>query len=138
MILKESRSPEVGPFFVIDGVVYPFTEDYRTAEGGYPGLSIGGSSVHYKSWRSIKALVPEARDKDYDYYPRGRVTYDVKKDTFNLYLDHCITADQIENIIDELNLPRSKTEVKYDEHYQCHMCNSSYVDITENYEYGEN
>ena len=60
---------------------------------------------------------------DFDYYPRGRIVYSIKDDMFLIYFDKCI-ANHIKEIV--CTLPKEKTKLCYDEHYQCHMCNKQY------------
>lgn len=38
-------------------------------------------------------------DKEYDYFPRAEIVYDLKKQNYIIYLDKCITAAQLEEII---------------------------------------
>lgn len=130
-ILKESRVPEVGPFYIIDGVVFADTESYKdVVEIGHNRDS---NNTHYDYWKVLQSVYQELRNVDYDYYPRGRVVYSSSEDKFYLYVDDCIKdMKSVRAIIDELNLPHRKVEIKSDEHYQCHNCNKDYVDISEN------
>lgn len=133
MKLKESRSPNVGPFYVIDGVVYADTDDIREVNTSPVGFK-DSNNGHYDYWRSLQKYFPEYRKVDYDYYPRGRVVYNTKDDKYYLYADKCILKDQklIDAIEDELNLPYDKVVAGDDEHYQCHECSEDYIGIFEN------
>ena len=132
MRLKESRSPNVGPFYVIDGVVYSDADDIRDVDVSPAGFR-DSNNGHYDYWRSLQRYYPEYRNVDYDYYPRGRVVYSTKDDKYYLYADKCILNSQklIDAIEEELNLPYDKVVVGEDEHYQCHECNEDYADIWE-------
>ena len=133
MILTESLIPEVGPFYVIDGVVYPDSEPVRDIEVSPSGHK-DSNNTHYDFWKFMQRLYPELRNIDYDYYPRGRVVYNSKEDTYNLFIDKCLNnMKDIRNIISELNLPMKKVKVDFDEHYQCYNCDADYVNISENY-----
>lgn len=131
-IIKESLCPEVGPFYIIDGAVFNDTEPVKDMIDQL--VVLDSSNTHYDYWKALQRIYPEFRNIDYDYFPRGRVVYDRKKCQYNLFIDKCITSKEITEIINELNLPRNKVVTDYDEHYQCHACNSDYVNISENYE----
>lgn len=132
-IILESSSPEVGPFYVIDGEVFPDTESIRDIETNSLGNK-DSDETHYRYWKILKLLYPEFKNKDYDYYPRGRVVYSNTEDIYKLFVDPCVSKSEINKIISELNLPKSKVKVdQSDEHYHCSMCNPNYVGISENY-----
>ena len=133
-ILKESLTPEVGPFYVIDGAVFADSESYKEVFPNNLGF-IDSNNNHYDYWHSLQRFYPEFRRLDYDYYPRGRVIYNSKEKKFHLYADQCILDDEslIDAIIEELSLPAASTIVGDDEHYQCHNCNPDYLKIAENY-----
>lgn len=135
MVIKESLSPEIGPFYVIDGVVYGDTDDVRDIETSPLGMK-DSTRTHYDYWKALSRVYPEYRRLDYDYFPRGRIVYNVKTKEYKVYADPCILANESvkDSIIDEFNLPRNNTKFDTDEHYQCHSCNKEYVDISENYE----
>lgn len=133
-IINESYAPQVGPFYVIDGAVFDDTESVRDLIDHGNGFKDSDNS-HYDFWKYLQRVYREFRTIDYDYYPRGRVVYNTKDDTYYLYLDKCIqNMKSIRTIISELNLPLKKVEVKSDEHYQCHECSEDYIGISENYE----
>lgn len=65
--------------------------------------------------------------KEFDYYPRGRVIYNIKEKIYYIYHDNCIKEDELNEIIDKYKDKDYK--VLLDEHYSCHNCNKDYVDI---------
>ena len=65
--------------------------------------------------------------KDYDYFPRGRVVYDMTTESFVIYKDNCIGGDEMKVFLE--NYEKVRCRVERDEHYQYHMCNSNYVDL---------
>lgn len=132
-IIKESYSPEVGPFYIIDGVVFADTECARDLVDRGNGFKDSDNS-HYDYWKILQKLYREFRDIDYDYYPRGRVVYSCKEDLYYVYLDECIRdMKNVREILIELNIPIRKVEIKTDDHYKCHSCNKDYVEISENF-----
>jgi hypothetical protein len=67
---------------------------------------------------------------DYDYFPRGRVVYDLKSKKYTLYIDRCLNDPEIiRSIAVEFGLPeKGGYGVRFDEHCQCHRCNKDYVE----------
>ncbi|MDO4488151.1 MAG: hypothetical protein Q4B67_03590 [Eubacteriales bacterium] len=64
---------------------------------------------------------------DYDYYPRGRVVYRIKDETFVVYGDRCIDKELREFFNGYAqNNPEHRYVFEHDEHYQCHSCNRDY------------
>lgn len=60
---------------------------------------------------------------DFDYFPRGRVVYNVKEECYYIYHDKCIKN------LDEL-LEKYKNDnykICTDFHYQCKNCNKNYI-----------
>lgn len=135
MVIKESLSPKIGLFYVINGIVYGDMNDVRDIEPSPLGLK-DSNNTHYGYWKfHMKSYYPEYRRLDYDYFPRGRIIYNPKSDEYVVYMDKCLDNEKSKDlIIDEFNLPRDKTRFDSDEHYQCHSCNEEYVDVSENYE----
>ena len=60
---------------------------------------------------------------DFDYFPRGRVVYNLKEKCYYIYHDKCIT-DLSEILKDYKNEPY---RVCSDFHYQCKNCNKDYI-----------
>ena len=60
---------------------------------------------------------------DFDYYPRGRVIYNIKEDCYYIYHDKCIT--NLSEILKDYK--DSKYKICTDYHYQCYKCNKNYV-----------
>lgn len=128
-IINESKSPSVGPFYVIGTRVISANDPIRDV------LPIGDSkdsdNSHYKLWKALQRNNPSLKKFDYDYMPRGRVVYNVKTREFNIMIDSDITDEDVKNIADEFGIPSGSYKVLHDEHYKCHLCNQDYVNITE-------
>ena len=60
---------------------------------------------------------------DFDFFPRGRVVYNVKEKCYYIYHDKCIT--DLTEILK--NYENEEYKVCTDYHYQCHKCNLNYV-----------
>jgi hypothetical protein len=90
---------------------------------------------HQEFWEAIQdAFISEGinyklTERDYDFYPRGRVLYSVKENMFIVYLDRCMIGKQeiIDEIVSRMNLPKDCFKVMPDFHYQCAACNKLYV-----------
>ena len=56
---------------------------------------------------------------DFDYFPRGRIVYNTKENTFYIYYDKCLEG-KLDELIQDF-------EGENDFHYQCHKCNKNYI-----------
>lgn len=60
---------------------------------------------------------------DFDFFPRGRVVYNLKEECYYIYHDKCITdLSEILQKYQGLNY-----KICTDFHYQCHKCNKGYI-----------
>ena len=108
---EESR----GVFWVIDGdlLAFPFVP------GSTSGVSKSGLTYNYKNlWPDIK---PRGNNKNFDYYPRGRVEFNGQGKPI-VYMNPNIDESLIPDIKVEFGL-RSDTEIRYDnrQHYKCYL-----------------
>lgn len=60
---------------------------------------------------------------DFDYFPRGRVVYNLKEKCYYIYHDKCIK--DLSEILERYKNENYK--ILEDFHYQCHKCNKNYV-----------
>ena len=132
-IKNEARTPEVGIIYFINGELYIDGTPVREAE--HYGEFLIHSKDHYTYWEeelssSRSPIHLLAKNKDYDYYPRGRVVYNTVGDRIFVYLDRCIINDEesVKKILSMMHLPKTKSEISGDEHYQCAKCNRNYVE----------
>ena len=117
----------IGIFFVVDSVVI---HDALPIEQGERYGDCVEYGAHYDYWLSLKpTTVAESAFKShaYDYYPRGRAIFDVKHNQVKLYVDRCIDEVALVAIRKVFTLPNN-TRIGYDEHYQCHCCNKTFID----------
>ena len=113
---------QVGLFFVVNGNILFHGCSLNEAEN-YGDFKIFNRS-HLEIWDEYYFSLYKV---EYDYFPRGRITYNKKQEKFWLYKDCCIEKNLIE---DKLIKQRYQPiEIKEDEHYQCHLCNLNYVRI---------
>lgn len=113
---------QVGLFFVVKGNILFHGCSIEEAEN-YGDFKIYNKS-HFEIWdenyyRKYKV--------DYDFYPRGRITFNVKQNSYWIYRDTCIPDDILEKWIIEHEYKR--VAIKEDEHYKCNLCNLNYVEI---------
>lgn len=117
----------IGIFFVLDGVLISDTLSVEQCQQ-YGNHAEHGA--HYDYWSTLKpnnAAESTFKAHAYDYYPRGRVVFDIKQHQVKLYADRCIDAAVLSAISTAFELPNN-TRISYDEHYQCHRCNQMFVD----------
>lgn len=118
----------VGIFFKVTGSFLIDSVRLEAAEPYGDAIQYGG---HYNFHEKCKpSTVQEHRFRlhDYDYYPRGRVVYLPKRNIYILYIDPCLTYDDVQQIINLFGLDGQHVEVADDEHYRCSGCNASYLE----------
>lgn len=109
----------IGLFFCVDGkfLIDKVSKDSAAVYGDFLINPRSHHDVWNKKYRRILGV-------DFDYYPRGRVTYRKSDDTYIVYCDKCID-EQVKAAIG--NIDDCNILFERDEHYQCHMCNEDYV-----------
>lgn len=114
---------KVGLFFFFNND-FAFTGCDLTDAQEYGDFLVYDES-HYAAWERFSgdALV-DGRRVDYDYFPRGRVTYRKSDDTFIIYYDKCIEKE-IKRLAK--NYDGRNVLFALDEHYCCHNCNPDYT-----------
>ena len=77
------------------------------------------STSHYFLWDSVKDLDEEFKDKDYEYYPRGRVRFNTRINQCEVFADKKIVDSNLakNKICQELGLPPT-TIFMMDEYYE--------------------
>jgi hypothetical protein len=108
--------------FLIDSVALEAAEPYGEA------IQYGG---HYDFHEYLHPAQPaERRFKShaYDFYPRGRVVFFPSRNVCRVYVDPCLTKDDINRVIVLFRLEGQTVEIAGDEHYRCSICNKSYLD----------
>ena len=74
---------------------------------------------HVDLWRFVCRSRPRLRDTEYESVPRGRVTYDVEDDTFNLLVptSYLNDGEVINKLVERFDLTFARVRVIADEHY---------------------
>lgn len=75
---------------------------------------------HFEVWEKNYASKYHV---DFDYFPRGRVVYNIQEKCYYIYHDKCI-KDLTEIIKDYEN---ENYKICLDFHYQCKKCNKDYI-----------
>ena len=106
--------PFVALFFVIDDKILLHKCRLENAEHyaemrNYPRSHMDVWERHYKSEYHV----------DFDFYPRGRVIYDMRKEEFYIYYDPCC-AKQAMKV--RMMLGRLTCKLKCDPNYICNQC----------------
>lgn len=126
----KASNERIGIFFVLpEGKIALHAEavDSLSSPNGFKDVSLG----HYDFFN--ETILPEHPElfEDYAYYPRGRILYREKDQTYLAYADKCIRKDQAlkEKIQSLFHL--SKLLWRADEQYQCAGCNKQIKDDAE-------
>lgn len=120
-------------------------------------------------WKSLYKMPPREGylglfpDKEYDYFPRAEIVYDLKKQNYIIYLDRCITPGQLEEIIADwkkiarycrtMSIPivgengkitsfeneknikgLSRAEIIYTDKFYCHKCKTKHNELPRLYQ----
>jgi hypothetical protein len=118
---KES-DPHVGLFYVIAWKLYWEGVPATQADGAY------FKSYHktfYTYWKNtVTRNHPELAEYDFRLFPRGRVVFDLKKDSFVILADKCIVENPtlINKIASEMGLPEGKVIASVDNDCECGEC----------------
>lgn len=113
---------KVADSFIVDSVALEAGEPYGDA------IQYGGHYNFHEKYEPSTVQEHRFRLHDYDYYPRGRVVYFPKRNTFILYRDPCLTDDDVQQIVGLFGLVKQPVEVADDEHYRCAGCTTSYLE----------
>jgi len=117
----------IGIFFVVEGVLISDTLSVEQCRHYGDHAEYG---AHYDYWSKLEPVTTTGaafKSHAYDYYPRGRVVFDVKHQQVKLYADRCIDAAAFATIRASFAVP-DNTRIRYDEHYRCHRCNPMFID----------
>lgn len=118
----------VGIFFKVAGSFLIDSVSLETGEPYGDAIQYGGHYCFHESCEPATVQERRFKSHDYDYYPRGRVVYLPKRNTFILYIDPCLTNDDVQQIACLFGLVGQPVEVTGDEHYRCSGCNAFYVE----------
>jgi hypothetical protein len=111
----------VGIFWVVDGKLILDASPLGEAEPY--GECLGHPRSHIDQWEVLRSNGQVYPDSEYDEFPRGRVTYNVKQRKFHLLLDICIRRNAliVSSITEAMYLPKD-TIIDSDQHYRCPKC----------------
>lgn len=119
---RKPPDPKVGIFWLVRGRVITF--GYPLSKAAAYGEFATYEPSHLDKWGELQrngAVPPEC---EYEEFPRGRVMFNRRTETFLLLADKCILRDKrtLSNIMKELGLPATKTGLDRDSHYRCFRC----------------
>jgi|GEM_PF-2427165 len=121
------KVPMVGMFYLLGStmhyVILPVDQGDRQDE------YVSTNTTHVEWWhhhifKILKLQNPMFDMEDHEHVPRGRVIYNSETDIYELILDKCIKKNKrlMTEIYETMSLPRKKTKVVLNFHYQCHKC----------------
>ena len=105
---------DVSLFFVVNGKF--LIHSCKKENGEKYGDFINYPQSHMEVWDKYYY---KKYHVDFDYFPRGRVVYNIKEDKYYIYHDRCIK--DLSSIIGKEST--EQLEIREDFHYQCHTCN---------------
>ena len=117
---------KVGIFFVVQGHLLIDAAPLANDEPYGDAINFSGHFDYWQALNANNAIEQSFKNHAYNYYPRGRVVYFNKTNSFKLYIDHWITKAEIKKIADAFQL--STYQLARDEHYQCTSCIPDYLD----------
>jgi hypothetical protein len=116
------KSPRVAIFWLVKGALIFDATPIDDAEPY--GDCKNHPRGHIDRWKQMQmaGLVP--RDVEYEEFPRGRIVYNMKTETFLLLADRCILkkGSLVKKIMKHLDLPVAKMKCATDPHYRCFRC----------------
>lgn len=116
----------VGIFYIINNILFSEKTEIKKAIKYGNNLTHEGS--HDKFWNKRLVKLEISKKVEFDYYPRGRVIYDLKEKVFKIFIDKCINNTKIIGKINrDFNLGENIGIYDNDEHYVCSKCNSEYI-----------
>ena len=116
-----SLQKSVGIFFFVKNklLLYTCSFDKAVSYGDFLNYPLSHDVIWSKCYQKEFGV-------DFDYWPRGRIIYKCTEERFLLYYDACVElqARELMKRFDNVNV-----SLLCDEHYQCHSCNPTYVNI---------
>lgn len=115
-------SPKIGIFWVVQGRLIAAAKPANEGEGY--GELLTYEPGHLDTWDELQADGTVPRDTEYEEFPRGRVTFNKRTQTFLLLADKCILRDKqmLGQVMTAMNLPVDRTIMDSDSHYRCFRC----------------
>ena len=112
-------TPKLGIFWVVgeqkEIIFFSVPLDRAEYAGGFANYRHG----HVDLWRFVCRSRPRLRGVEYESVPRGRVTYDVEDNAYNLLVPtaYLRNTEIITKLIGHFALPPAQVRVVADEHY---------------------
>ena len=110
-------TPRLGIFWLVGEEIVSFSTPLDRAEhaGGFANYRHG----HVDLRRFVCRSRPRLRGVEYEFAPRGRVTYDVADDAFNLLVPTAFLNDRdiTSRLVEGFSLPPAQVRVIADAHY---------------------
>ena len=125
----------VGMFWVVNGKLWIKTESlsyYKQKMGAtyHRRSTITYSGAHVRDWISwCNEFGLDPYPESFMYYPRGRISYFIRSNTFELVIDPCLVSDDvfIDKILSDCGITRENTDIVTQSadqtlHYICKDC----------------
>jgi hypothetical protein len=119
--VAETQNPNVGIFWII--------ETERDEDIIYDAVLVSQGEKYGENLKPKSPAEVLFKSKPYDAFPRGRIVFFPAKKLFIIYVDRCISAEELSQIMDKFEIDDFAFTVKEDEHYRCAESNPHFVDI---------
>jgi len=127
-----SQFPSVGIFWGVaenNSQLALLTQRTTLSQAEPYGDFLTNPNGHYEVWEQLNELplkvfqarnLPEQiRMHEYEFYPRGRVVYEIPQKRFFLYLDSKLATEAFVAVATRwFNLTDEKVVIRFDEHYR--------------------
>jgi hypothetical protein len=115
--------PKLGIFYLVNGRIISETADASTV--GPSGSILFYPRQHYELWSQLQKEDHDIGDLDCYALPRGRISFNVKTNRFQVLADWHILENTtlIERILRDFGLESADTDFREDEQYRCSLCN---------------
>ena len=116
------HAPKLGIFYLFNGRIISETAAVSTIDPS--GSVLFYPRQHYELWSQLQKENHDLGDLDCYALPRGRVSFNLKNNRFQVVADQHIleNSNLIERILWDFDLERADTEFRADEQYRCSLC----------------
>jgi len=118
---------KVGIFFKVENDILVDVVNTGCGEPYGEAVQYGG---HFDFWNKLRPRSQcewKFKAHAYDYYPRGRVVYFPRSNSYHLYSDRCLSVEDTRMIVKIFGLEDQIFKLVRDEHYRCARCNPNFM-----------
>jgi len=125
---QQKYEPMIGIFFKVGSELITDLVPVHLGEPYADAIQYGGHYEFHERMVPVKPHDFRFKAHEYDYYPRGRVVFFPKQNSYVLYRDPCLSPGDICKIIGVFALDGQAVRLATDEHYCCAVCNPEFME----------